>query len=507
METYSYFREQGGLIARLEALLGERGVVPRPLTEEDLARIEAEANRPFSNFGKLLTQFLKLFRGNGCSPEVAIRKATSERDRVFLRLFGYVREQYEAELRREGAIDFDDMINRARDHVRAGIFRGDFRYIVLDEFQDISENRLGLLQDLRAQVPHARLFVVGDDWQAIYRFTGADVGIVTDLPRHVGATARVDLDTTFRYSQELLDFSAAFVMANDRQLRKDLRAHQGARGEFPVCVVFQGGKRSEGLEAALEVACRDIAARQGGASATLFVLGRYRLGGARRDTIDALFRRLRDQGLEAEYHTAHASKGKEADYVIVVGMEAGAYGFPSNISDDPVMKMVLTAPEAFPYAEERRLFYVAVTRARRRVYLLTPQDNASPFIDPGILGDDELRSFVETIGQVSRRYRCPDCGGQTIRRTFGPHGVFWACAHFPLCSGRLDACGQRCEGDLAVLGDSPGSRVYRCTVCGREAESCPRCGGPLRERTGRYGPFLACSRWNGGAGCTYTRSL
>lgn len=505
VETFSYFRGQGGLIARLEALLGERGVVPRPLTEGGIARIEAEANRPFSNVGRLLVQFLKLYRGNGLSPEVALRKATSERDRVFLRLFDQIRERYEAELRREGAIDFDDMINRARDHVRAGRFCGGFRYIVVDEFQDISQNRLGLLQDLRAQVPHARLFVVGDDWQAIYRFAGADVGIITDLPRHAGATARVDLDTTFRHGQELVDFSAAFVTANDRQLRKTLRAHQGGRAELPVCVVFQGGQRGEGLEGALEVACRDIAARQAGAPASLFVLGRYRLGGARRDTVDALFRRLRDQGIEAEYHTAHASKGKEADYVIVVGMEAGEYGFPSNVSDDPVLKMVLTAPEPFPHAEERRLFYVAVTRARRRAYLLTPRDNASPFIDPGILGDEGLRPFVETIGEVSRRHRCPDCGGRTIRRTFGPHGVFWACAHFPLCTGRLDACRQGCEGGLALPGDGPDARAYRCTVCGREAEPCPRCGGPLRERLGRHGPFLGCSRWDGGNGCTYTR--
>ncbi|MDP9375343.1 MAG: UvrD-helicase domain-containing protein [Chloroflexota bacterium] len=507
VETYSYFREQGGLIARLEVLLRARGVEPRPLTEDDIARIEAEANRPFSTFGALLAQFLKLYRGNGCSPESALRKAASERDRVFLRLFGYVRERYEAELRREGAIDFDDMINRARGHMRAGRYRGGFTYLVVDEFQDISENRLGLLQDLRAQVPHGRLFVVGDDWQAIYRFTGADVGIITDLPRHVGATARVDLDTTFRYGQELLDFSSTFVMANDRQLRKSLRAHHGAWGEFPACVVFQGGQRDAGLEAALETACRDIAARQGGAPATLFVLGRYRLGEARKGRFDALFRRLRGQGLTAEYHTAHAAKGKEADYVIVVEMEAGEYGFPANVSDDPVLKMVLTAPEPFPHAEERRLFYVAVTRARRRVYLIAPRDNVSPFIDPGILGDDTLRAYVETIGEVSPRYRCPDCGGQTIRRTCGPHGVFWACAHFPLCRGRLDACGRGCEGGLAAPGGGPGERVYRCTVCGREAEPCPRCGGSLRERVGRHGSFLGCSRWNGGAGCTYTRGV
>ncbi len=506
LETFSYFAQEGGLVRRLEELLRGRGVEPRPLGEEEIRAIASEANRPFSLFVDLIAQFLSVYKGNGGTPEAAARKAATERDLVFLRLFRRVLDPYTAELEGSGEIDFNDMIGRARDYVREGRCRRGYRYIVVDEFQDISENRLGLLQDLRAQVPHGRLFAVGDDWQAIYRFTGSDVGIITHLGERVGATARVDLDTTFRYPQELLDFSSRFVMANSGQLRKTLRSHHGERGILPACVVFTGGQR-DGADprAPFEVACRDILARKGAGRATLFVLGRYRF--SRPDCFDDLQEELRRAGIDAEYHTAHASKGKEADYVIVVGLEAGEYGFPANVADDPVMRMVLSAPEDYPYAEERRLFYVAITRARERVYLIAPQDKPSPFIQADIL-EGELQEYAETIGEVSERHRCPNCDGKTIRRRQGQFGDFWACTNFPLCHGRLDACKQCPDGGLALVEDGFKPPIYRCTICAREAERCPRCqGGHLRERTGPRGQFLACSRWDRGAGCTYTRSL
>lgn len=505
VETYSYQARQGRLIEELAARLAALGVAPRQLTEEEIRALVAEANRPFSDFVKLIAQFLTLAKGNGRTPQQLAQRAKSKRDEVFLRLFLPIFEEYERTLARSGEIDFNDMINRARQYVATGRFPCRYRYLIVDEFQDISENRLGLLQQMRALVPHARLFVVGDDWQAIYRFTGSDIGLITDLQRHVGATARVDLDTTFRYHQELLDFSAQFITRNPRQLKKTLRSHHGQLSQQPVCVVFQQGIGKAGLPAAIDTACRDILAGANGGKGTALILGRYHFN--QPEEFDAIAAKLGRGGIATEFLTAHTAKGREADYVIVLGLEAGEYGFPANVSDDAVLKMVLTEPEPFRYAEERRLFYVAVTRAKKRVYLIAPQDNASTFVQQDIL-DSDLRAHTTTLGEISKRHRCPVCGGMTIRRTEGRYGAFWACASYPACEGKLDACPQCKEGGMARE-EQPGSHLdtYRCTVCDYEAACCPRCQrGYLTGRVGKYGPFLACSQWNGGAGCTYTRS-
>lgn len=503
VETFSFFAQEGGLITQLATLLEQQGVIAKPLTQQQIDELTAEANRGFSDFVNLVTQFVSVYKGNGGNPALAQQRAATARDRVFLEVFDRLYEAYERELARSGEIDFNDMINRARAHIQRGTFRARYKYIIVDEFQDISENRLGLLQDLRTQTPHGRLFAVGDDWQSIYRFTGSDINIITDLPSRVGATARVDLDVTFRYPQELLDLSSAFVTKNPAQLRKTLRAHQEVANPFPVSILFRSTRGESGeARAALGDALRDIAGRDSARPATVFVLGRYHFN--KPEPFAAMQRAWFEHGIHIEYMTAHAAKGKEADYVIVVGLEAGEYGFPSNVADDPVMKMVLSEAEQYPYAEERRLFYVALTRARRRVYLIAPRDSASPFIIDDLLAEP-LSAHVETIGEVSERHRCPRCQGKTIRRTEGQYGAFWACANYPLCHGRLDTCHSCGEG--ALIPPEGDGREYCCTDCQHTVELCPRCRvGYLRPRTGPYGEFLACSDWRGGAGCTYTRN-
>jgi DNA helicase-4 len=192
----------------------------------------------------------------------------------------------------------------------------------------------------------------------------------------------------------------------------------------------------------------------------------------------------------------------------VVGLEAGEYGFPANVSDDPVMGLVLSEEEPFSYAEERRLFYVAMTRAKRRVYLVTSQDNASPFIQDDLL-NSTFQAWVEQIGEISERHQCPKCRGNTIRRRDGQYGALWACSHFPLCDGKLDSCPWCSAGGMVARRIDERVRTYKCTDCGQDAQSCPVCNrGYLREKTGKNGPFLGCSRWRkDGTGCRFTRNI
>ena len=140
---------------------------------------------------------------------------------AFLAVFGPIYERYQESLDGSEEIDFHDMINRATELVESGRFRSPFKYILVDEFQDISPSRAALLKALLDNCPGAQLFAVGDDWQAIYRFAGSDIAVMQEFGERFGDYERIDLETTFRCwaDSSIFDRSSVFVQEsgyNDR---------------------------------------------------------------------------------------------------------------------------------------------------------------------------------------------------------------------------------------------------------------------------------------------------
>ena len=167
-------------------------------------------------------------KSNRLSDEQLLERARAEsRDRfrfrheMFLRLYRTIRLQWEAELAKHDSIDFEDMLNLAADHVEAGRCNSPFRLVMVDEMQDASAARARLARALVAEPGHY-LFAVGDDWQSINRFAGADLSVMTNFEDWFGPGEILRLERTFRCPQPICDLSSRFVMKNPAQLPKSV---------------------------------------------------------------------------------------------------------------------------------------------------------------------------------------------------------------------------------------------------------------------------------------------
>lgn len=480
VETFSYQAREGVLIDSLKRALARHGIHPRPIPAAELAGVkELEARlRPMA---KLLATALCLYKGDrltmdGLRAKISVghdgRRATA-----FLEVFGHVLHLYELELREKGEVDFGDMVTRAANLVETGAFKSPFRAVIVDEFQDISRGRAWLLNALLEQHEDARLLCVGDDWQSVYRFTGSDVSLMTKFREQWPQAIRVDLDETFRFNDKVQAVSESFVTANPAQLRKSIRCHT-SRSEPAVHIV---------TTPANSLVAQIIAKNP---NSSLLVLGRYNHTAELRSDVSDYANDSRIRIM-----TVHKSKGLEADHVIVNGVASGRYGFPTEMVDDPLLSLFLADADPFPNAEERRLFYVALTRARHDVWLCVDRSNLSPFIRE-LQQNDVYKGLVDIHPEAREStHRCPLCDGPMLHRfNRSASSLFLGCISYPRCKGTLPGC-PSCRAHIPELHD--GRFTCPASSCGWTSDACQVCGiGFLQESTGRFGKFKGCSMFS-----------
>jgi len=502
-ETTSHGLLTGDAIPALEQALIERGVQPAfdpnkevsglpPVHEQDLARSFRVFQQHVKNNGlshQDLAEALKAQSKDGFGARL----------RMYLSIYERIAAEWEKRLQRGNFIDFEDMLILAAGHVESGAYKSPYILILADEFQDSSRARIRLLKALSNQSDRfAHLCVVGDDWQGINRFAGSDITVMTEFEKTFDNATRLSLRTTFRCPQDLCDVSSQFVQANPTQIKKKVKTTNPLT-KTPMLAFGFADQDSIAGHVEKQLAHMHLLAVHGklmpakGPHITVMLLGRYR--DDKPTALESWQRKFGDK-LKIGFRTAHGSKGLEAEYVFVLNVVEGTRGFPSQIQDDPALQLAMPAPDPFPFAEERRLFYVAMTRARKQVRLYTTLGQPSRFLVE-LAKKGHIK--IEPIDGEPLE-PCPECGRGVLQLQSGPYGDFHGCSRFPACSFK-----RKVDQSTATPAQ-PRTRAQRLPASTRAGDQCPACKqGVIQSRNGRHGPFLGCSRFQ--QGCKSTRNL
>ena len=424
IETTSADFDDGRFEEKLLQKLRAHGVPINPLSPEEIydATVRSKKGTERTFIG-LLTTFQSLLKAS-CSnvQDIDPSKWSDKKQRgkmvfLFENIVKPFCEKYESLLAERQEIDFTDAIIKATEICNREKPR-EYNHIIVDEFQDISMDRYRFVQSLRSTMPFTYLFCVGDDWQSIYRFAGSDMALFKNFSSYFGFTKNCPIETTYRFGQPLISHSSNFILKNPAQTAKNVKpASEDKKSELYFC-----GYQDYNLSSAVKSIVDSLPVDE-----SVMFLGRYGFNIQDLEHVPGMRATLKDDrgtvqynGRTLQFLTVHKAKGLEADNVILLGCNAGVYGFPSNIADDPILKLVLSEDDQFEYGEERRLFYVAITRCRKRVYVLYNTEYPSPFIG-------------EFIPGIPEQELCPHChvGKKVLIKEgisrIGKHYKLWGC--------------------------------------------------------------------------------
>lgn len=429
IEAYAYENFEGVLTSALETKLREKGVSFAPVSQEEIwKKVSEDDANVIDGLVQLIETVINLMKSNRYDIAEMKRRNAAAYNLVdvayLLDVISPIWARYNDYLKENDEIDFNDMINLATDYVLDGRYKNKYKMVIVDEYQDISRARYELLKAMRDSYDYD-LFCVGDDWQSIYRFAGSDIGYIQNFSKYWGASEISRIETTYRFPQRLIDITSGFIMRNPMQLSKNIRGISSA--EKYVLGEVQGYTDKYAVQFMLNKM------DELPYGSTVFLIGRYSFDNKmlednpelsyKYDNRNSLtkVRYSKREDLDISYITAHKSKGLQADYVFILNNKNGRMGFPSKIQDSPVLDLLLENSDPFPDAEERRLFYVAMTRAKKKVILVTLKDRESDFLR-------ELHDkYVDEMNQEA--YICPLCGGKLKHKT-GKFGEFFGCENY-----------------------------------------------------------------------------
>lgn len=507
--TFSRYNDHRDYIDHLKEQLLQRGYTlrPKPATEVYKKLADNEENKYIFRLTLLICNFISNFKTQGYQLEQfdKFRASTKNiRTDLFLEICSICYLEYQKALKENHCIDFQDMINESADIIHKRLISRDlldFKYIIVDEYQDISRQRYNLIREL-SQLCHAKIVAVGDDWQSIYAFSDSILPLFTRFSQEVSYAQELKITHTYRNAQEIIDIAGTFIQKNSNQIKKKLISPK--RISNPVIIRTysedpierQKGGRYYSLAAEVEKAIEDIIKYNNQEIkhrvTSILLIGRYGFD-ARHLCVSSNFTYDEKTGkiystkyskqVKLQFLTAHSSKGLSAENVIIINAKDDIYGFPSKVDDDPILNLVVSNDQSYNYAEERRLFYVALTRTKNRVFIITPEKRPSEFIKE-LLSDTQSYPNVTLKGElkvssnelITVQNRCPICGYPMKLRWNKNYGLkLW------ICTNDQEICGfmtnDRRGRDLSI---------QKCDWCE---------DGFLIVKRGEKGYFLGCTNY------------
>lgn len=512
--TYSAYKDKRPITVHLKEALEAKGVELKPRSNKEVMEmlVAGEENRYVRKLLQLICRFISNFKVNGYNADEFNRMYHSTqnvRSRLFLDICHDCYLEYDRWLNENNAVDFEDMINesaRLLREVKEMKQKLDFKYVIVDEYQDISRQRFDLTRAL-ADVTNAKIIAVGDDWQSIYAFSGSDITLFTKFEEKMGYAKLLKIVKTYRNSQDVIDIAGNFIQKNTEQIEKRLISPKTITD--PV-IIYTYDSTSKGtnvdrrrganyaLAHAVETALEQLIAykkQEGIEPGSILLLGRFGFDGDHLErsglfeyiTKGSRIKSVKYPKLDITFMTAHSSKGLGYDDVIIVNGKNETYGFPSKIEDDPVLSFVIKGDRSIDYAEERRLFYVALTRTKNRIFLIAPEQNPSEFLLE-IKKDYKnvvLRGNWNEEEPITRlKKACPLCGYPMQLKYKKAYGL-----RLYICTNEPEICGFM-TNDL---------RAGKMVI-----QKCDRCrdGYLIVKHSNRNGYFIGCTNYkDNGTGC------
>ena len=485
LETYHYNWTENNLYKRLEQLMQEQFIAIHPRTDKEL-RDALEESGIFKEGKNRYLKCLQAIRTERLNYEQVLKRLTDAKivyAKDYATFLMHIHDAYVKQLSDAQEIDFDDMILQATSLIKDGSFKPKWKHILVDEFQDISMARLELLKEIYQKGPRPIWTVVGDDWQSIYRFSGGKLEVTTQFSKIIGSHTLSKLEKTYRYNNSIADTAGHFIMQNPEQYKKDVVTHTQVQNScihlYDSYITKNGKQESNISSKALEI-YKEI--RKQHPEATIAILARYRY----------LIKEAKDviKDVNVKFWTFHGSKGLEADYCILLGFFQGKTGFPNNNKEDAVVEALLPTLDNYPHSEERRLFYVALTRAKKESYLIADATAPSEFINELLSPQYKIDIVSEGFKDKYRKiFKCPVCSTGYFVSKIGKFGNFYSCTSGSVCRSSPRVC-KKC-GSPSV--DTENMSICQNPNCQNSFPICDKCGRPMRLREGKFGKFWGCS--------------
>lgn len=419
--------------------------------------------------------FIKLFKNNNYK----IDKFLSLDRTNFIKMVEKIYLLYQKHLKENNMLDFEDIINVANHKLsRYKSQQNKYKYVIVDEYQDVSKNKVELLNNL-IRIYDCKLLCVGDDWQSIYRFAGSDTNLFTSFEKYISFSESLKIETTYRNSQELINASSYFIQKNNAQIKKQLTSNKHISkpilvdyleyNEFKTIVnLSEEDKKNIKKCSKLKLLKDDARFKKlikfldftiSKNYKQILILGRnnfdIEIFEALPYAMPDLFKKdqsnydvnvLEYKSLKLTCMTIHKSKGLEADAVVLWNMREGVRGLPDTKGDQEELKQVLTQPDNMDYAEDRRLFYVALTRTKNEVLIIALNGQLSSFVNELL---SEQKEYIAT-----NKPTCQKCGAEMI---FYKEYNFYGCSNY-----RLTGCDYKIQNakDFLYTQDLP-TPIYK----------------------------------------------